>query len=65
MGELINEKTALLLFVNESINAERYRDNYVRNLDMSFDLNFSDGFVFIDENALPHRAGIVTDELRN
>jgi len=62
---MLNGKTELVSFVGESVNAQRYRDQCILPVVIPFADNYGlNDFIFIDDNARPHRARIVNDCLR-
>ena len=64
-GVMLNGKTELVSFVGESVNAQRYRDQCILPVVIPFADNYGlNDFIFIDDNARPHRARIVNDCLR-
>lgn len=63
-GVMRNGKTDLVILINETMNAVRYRDLCVNEIVVPFAENFGDGFVLVDDNARPHRAEIVNEVLR-
>lgn len=64
-GISMNGKSELVILRGESMNAERYMDLCIRDIVVPYAENMGDGFVLIDDNARPHRAGIVNDFLRD
>lgn len=60
-GITFNGRTELVVLRNQSMNAERYRDLCILPIVVPFARNFGRNFVFVDDNARPHRAYIVND----
>lgn len=63
-GIMNNGRTDLVVLIGESMNAERYRDMCLRDVVLPFKENFGNDFLFVDDNARPHRANIVNNFLR-
>lgn len=63
-GVMRNGKTDLVILIGETMNAVRYRNLCMNEVVVPFAENFGDGFILVDDNALPHRAEIVKEVLR-
>lgn len=58
-GISFDSRTELLVLINESMNAQRYRDRVILPIVVPFAEEFGHDFIFMDDNARPHRAEIV------
>jgi len=63
-GIMRNGRTELVVLVDGSMNAERYRDRCLRDVMVLFAENYGDGFMLVDDNARPHRARNIAEFLR-
>lgn len=61
-GIMMNGKTDLFI-TNQTITAATYRDGCIIPIVIPFAQNFGNDFVLVDDNARPHRAGIVNEIL--
>ena len=62
-GICYNGRTDLVVLINETMTAIRYRDRIIEPIIVPFFGAIGEQFVFIDDNARPHRAGIVNDRI--
>lgn len=60
-GVCLNGRTDLVVFRNQTVNAERYVHNILEEVVLPYAQEMGDGFVLVDDNARPHRANIVND----
>jgi transposase len=62
-GIILNGRTELICLRRETMNGERYIQRCLLPVVIPFAQDFGDGFIFMDDNARPHRARIVNDLL--
>lgn len=58
-----NERTDLVVLINENMTAVRYRDRAVQSIIEPFADAIGERFVFIDDNARPHHVRIVNNRI--
>lgn len=54
-----NQKTELVVFINTTMNARNYLDRILEPVVLPYVMAQGPDFVYMDDNARPHRAGIV------
>lgn len=62
-GISYNNRTNLVLLMNRSLNGQRYRDDIIVPIVAPFFERHGRDMVFVDDNARPHRAGLVNEAL--
>lgn len=63
-GIIFNGRTELIIFIRESVTAQRYRDRCILPVVVPFAENYGQDLIFMDDNARPHRAAIVNETLQ-
>ena len=62
-GGIIRNGKSELFITRGSINAQVYRDFCINDIVVPFAENFGNNMIYVDDNARPHRAAIVTNAL--
>lgn len=62
-GISLATRTELVVLQGQSMNAVRYRELCILRIVIPFAQNFGRNFIFVDDNARPHRARIVNEAL--
>lgn len=58
-----DSRTDLVVFINSTMNGERYRDRIIQPIVAPFIEQHGRNYVFVDDNARPHRARIVNQAI--
>lgn len=64
-GICFNGRTELVVLINATMTAARYRDMVIEPIIVPFAAAIGDNFILIDDNARPHRARIVNDRIEH